>query len=125
MSSSSPARPAAPQAGRKGRRAPILVLTRIAVAVSSAAVLAAVPTLSASAASTRPASAATAASSSAAQAAPDGSTWVLVYGWYPTQSACREVGIKDYDIPYAISFKCVEINRGDYFTWALYIFLVD
>jgi hypothetical protein len=124
MSFSSPARPAAPQAGRKGRRALTLVLTRIAVAVSSAAVLAAVPTLSASAATTRPASAA-AAASSAAQAAPDGSTWSLVYAWYPTQSACREVGIKDYDIPYAISFKCVEINRGDYFTWALYIFLVD
>jgi hypothetical protein len=120
MSSSSPARPAAPQAGRKARRALILVLTRTAVAVSSAAVLAAAPTLSASAASTRPASAA-AAASSAVQAAPDGSTWVLVYGWYPTQSACREVGINDYMVPNGIAFKCVEINRGDYFTWALYI----
>lgn len=120
MNSSSSARSAVPQAERKGRR----VLTRIAVAVSSVAVLAALPALSASAATTRPASATSAASSSS-QAVPDGSTWALVYAWYPTQFACREVGIKDYDVPYGIAFKCVEINRGDYFTWALYVFLVD
>ena len=120
MNSSSSARSAAPRTERRVRRA----LTRIAVAASSSAILAALPTLSASAATTRPASVTSAAHSSS-PAAPDGSTWALVYGWYPTKYACREVGIKDYNIPYGIAFKCVEINRGSYFTWALYVFLVD
>jgi hypothetical protein len=120
------ARSAVPRADRRYRR----VLTRIAVVAASFAVLAALPTLSASAsasasaATTKPA-AVTSAASSASLATPDGSTWALVYGWYPTQSACRDVGLKKYDIPDGIPFKCEEINRGDYFTWALYVFLVD
>ena len=67
----------------------------------------------------------TSAAYSSSLAAPDGSVWVQVYAWYPTQTACRRVGIDDYAVPDNISFKCLEINRGSYFTWALYVFLVD
>jgi hypothetical protein len=123
MRVSNSARSAVLRADRRYRR----VLTRIAVIAASFAILAALPALSASAATTKPATtkpaAVTSAASSASLATPDGSRWVLVNGWYPTDFACREVGINDYMVPNAISFKCDEINRGDYFTWALYVLL--
>jgi hypothetical protein len=129
MNSSSSSRSAVPQAERRGRRA----LTRIAVAASSFAILAAWPALSASAATARPASVTSAASSSS-PAVPDGSA--LAGGAQASASvtehsgtwhvsgcavACgKSVNTASYSA-YNKAETCIDIKSGHTSNWTIYL----
>jgi hypothetical protein len=74
-----------------------------------------------------PASAATATAAHVGAAAtvaqpPSGNGWILYNGWYPTEYECRAVGLRLSMSGQAGTYKCIQMNRGSYFTWALWLF---
>ena len=95
------------QAGKKSRR-------------PAALISAAACTLAILGSGALPASAAT-ATTSGTSAIASNHTWYLYYAWYPTLSQCRAVGIRMETTQSVMDFKCLQINRGSYFTWALYL----
>ncbi len=97
-------------------------LAAVVIAVSGLGILAAAP---ASAAAKAPTAitmpvAATAHDSTAQPAVADG--WMLYYAWYPTRLACAYKGMYFVLAGVALTYRCDEINRGDYFTWELWLF---
>ena len=59
------------------------------------------------------------ASSAAVRQAPD-IVWTYK-GQYPTHAACTSAGIGWLDSGAAARYKCVEITKGSYFVWDLYV----
>jgi hypothetical protein len=95
------------QAGKKSRRPAALVsAAACALAILGAGAL--------------PASAAT-TTASGTSAVVSNHTWYLYYAWYPTLTECRAVGIRMETTQSVMDYKCLQINRGSYFTWALYL----
>src|SRR5690349_3886701 len=66
--------------------------------------------------------ASTPASATAVDSAPAvPSVWVYYQG-YPTQFTCRNAGLYKVISGVAETYKCVEVSRGEYLAWALYLF---
>lgn len=95
-------------------------LAAVVIAISGLGVLAAAP---ASAATKAPTAitmpVATTAHNSTAQPTRVDAVWVVYYAWYPTRLACAQKGVYFVLGGMALTYQCIEINRGDYFTWEL------
>ena len=103
-----------PRVAGKFRR----IAARLAVAIFGVAVLATVA-LPASAATSRTVAPASSTIATVPSAVPN--IWYF-YQYYPTQQACRAVGIFKMIAGSVGSFRCVEVTQGAYFVWALYLF---
>jgi hypothetical protein len=94
---------------------------RIAAAILGLAALIIAPVSVATAATTNSIHASAAANTEISHI--PASVWVLYNAWYPTRLECAQKGVQFVFSGVAATYKCVEINRGYYFTWALYLLM--